>query len=127
MRWVLFVAFLATWPVPLFGLDGTLVPVLRFAQLGTSLAGLIAVEAAGGMVAALLFLFWAHVLIYGLILFGVASILARMVLSRLPDRMRFDAAAAVVLALILWGSLADPYDSAFHHSDAHASLMDLYR
>jgi hypothetical protein len=127
MRWVLFVAFLATWPVPLFGLDGTLVPVLRFAQLGTSLAGLIAVEAAGGMVAALLFLFWAHVLIYGLILFGVASVLARMVLSRLPDRMQFVAVAAVVLALILWGSLADPYDSSFHHSDAHASLMQLYR
>jgi len=127
MWWVLFVALLATWPVPLFGLDGTLVPVLRFAQLGMSLSGLIAVEGAGGMVAALLTLFWAHVLIYGLILFGVTSILVRMVLSRLPDRMRFVAAAAVVLALILWGSLADPYDSAFHHSDAHASLMKLYR
>ncbi len=127
MRWVLFVALLATWPLPLFGLDGTLVPVLRFAQLGTSLSVLVAVEGAGGMVASLLILFWAHVLIYGLILFGVASILVRIVLSRLPDRVRFVAAAAVVLTLILWGSLADPYDSAFHHSDAHASLMELYR
>jgi hypothetical protein len=127
MRWVLFVALLATWPVPLFGLDGTLVPVLRFAQLGTSLSGLIAAEGAGGMVASLLALFWAHVLIYGLILFGVASILVRAVLSRLPDRMRLVVVTAVVFALILWGSLADPYDSAFHHSDAHASLMELYR
>jgi hypothetical protein len=127
MRGFLFTALLATWPVPLFGLDGTLVPVLRFAQLGTSLSGLLVVEGAGGMVVALLTLFWAHVLIYGLVLFGVASILVRTVLSRLPDRMRFAAVAAVVLALIFWGSLSDPYDSAFHHSNAHASLMELYR
>ncbi len=127
MRWILFVALLATWPLPLFGLDGTLVPVFRFAQLGTSLSVLIALEGAGGMVGSLFILFWAHVLIYALILFGVALILVRYVLSRFPDRIRVVVVVAVVVALISWGSLGDPYDTAFHHSNAHASLIELYR
>jgi hypothetical protein len=127
MRWLLFAALFATWPLPLFGLDGTLVPVLRFTQLATSLSILIALEGAGGMVGALSILLWAHVLIYGLILFVVASILVTTVLSRFADRLQGVVAIAAVIALVFWGSLADPYDTAFHHSNAHASLMDLYQ
>ena len=127
MRWILFVALMATWPLPLIGLDGTLVPVFRYAQLATSLSVLMALEGTGGMVVAVFFLFCAHILIYALILFGVASVLVKFVLSKFPDRIRAVFVVVTVVALVSWGSLADPYDSAFHHSDAHAPLMDLYR
>ena len=127
MRWTLFAALLWTWPLPLFGLDGTLVPVVRFVQLAASLSALIALEGAGGMVGALFALLWGHVLVYGLILFGVASIFVSRVLSRFPDRAGIWVAVAAVVALVSWASLAGPYDTMFHHSDAHASLLDLYR
>jgi hypothetical protein len=118
---------MVTWPLPLFGLDGALVPVLRLVQLATSLSVLIALEGAGGMVSSLVFLFWGHVLVYGLILFGVASIFVRQVVSRFPERTRVWAAAVTVVALVSWAGLVGPYDTMFHHSEAHASLLDLYR
>jgi hypothetical protein len=127
LRWILFATLLATWPLPLFGLDGALVPVLRFVQLAASLSVLIGLEGAGGMVSSLLFLFWGHVLVYGLILFGVASIFVGQVVSRFPERTRVWAAAATVVALVFWAALFAPYDTMFHHSQAHASLLDLYR
>jgi hypothetical protein len=118
---------MVTWPLPLFGLDGALVPVLRLVQLATSLSVLIALEGAGGMVSSLVFLFWGHVLVSGLILFGVASIFVRQVVSRFPERTRVWAAAVTVVALVSWAGLVGPYDTMFHHSEAHASLLDLYR
>ncbi len=127
MRWVLFFVLLWTWPLPLFGLDGTLVPVIRFTQLATSLAVLIALEGAGGMVGVLFVLLLGHVLIYGLILFGVASIFVRQVVSRLPDRIGMWVVVTAAVALVSWASLAGPYDTPFHHSNAHASLLDIYR
>ncbi len=127
LRWVLFVTLLVTWPLPLFGLDGALVPVLRLVQLAASLSVLIALEGAGGMVGSLVLLFWGHVLVYGLILFGVASIFVRQIVSRFPEHTRVWAAAATVVALVSWAGLAGPYDTMFHHSEPHASLLDLYR
>ena len=127
LRWILFATLLVTWPLPLFGLDGALVPVLRFAQLALSLLVLIALEGAGGMVSSLVILFWGHVLVYGLILFGVASIFVGQVVSRIPERTRVWATAATVVALLSWAGLVGPYNTIFHHSEAHASLLDLYR
>jgi hypothetical protein len=127
LRWILFVTLLVTWPLPLFGLDGTLVPVARFVQLASWLSVLIALEGAGGMVGSLFVLLWGHVLVYGLVLFVVASIFVGQVLSRFPNRVRVWVASAAVVALVAWASLADPYDSMFHHSDPHASLLELYQ
>lgn len=127
MRWALFVVFLWTWPLPFVGLDGALVPVARFIQLAVSLSILIAVEGAGGMVGTMSLLLWVHVLIYGWILFGVATIFVNRILSRLPEHVGVWVGAIAAVALVSWASLAGPYDTMFHHSDAHASLLELYR
>jgi hypothetical protein len=118
---------LLIWPFPLLGLEGTTVPVLRYIQLATSLSVLIALEGAGGMVGALFALLSIHALVYGLVLFGAASILSRKVLSRLPARVGGWITLAAVIGLLAWASFVGPYDSTFHHSNAHASLLDLYR
>ena len=113
--------------MPLVGLAGSTIPVARLVQLAASLSVLIAIEGAGGMVGALFFLLWGHVLVYSLLLFGAAAIVVRQVILRLPDRMGLCVVAAAVVALFCWGSFANPYDTLFHHSAAHASLLDLYR
>jgi hypothetical protein len=127
MRWPLFLAVLLTWPVPLLGLEGSLVPVARFLQLAATLTVLIALEGVGGVIGLLLLLLWGHVLIYGSILFGVIWILDRYGLSRMRRRVGLGITLAVTAALIGWGTFARPYDTIFHHSDAHASLMEIYR
>lgn len=127
MRWLLFAALSWTWPLPLFGLDGTTVPVVRFLQLAASLSVLIALEGAGGMVDAFFGLLWGHVLIYGLILFGVASLIAGLISAIRSGRAGIWITIAVAVVLVGWASFVDPYDTMFHHSDAHASLWDLYR
>ena len=127
MRWALFLALLWTWPLPLFGLDGSLVPVLRFVQLAASLSVLIAFEGAGGMVGAMLALLWGHAFVYALVLFGVASLSVKLIQSRFPDRASTWITAVIVVAVILWASHIGPYDTMFHHSEAHSSLAELYR
>jgi len=127
MRWTLFLALLWTWPVPLFGLEGMFAPVARFIQLAASLSVLIALEGTGGMVVSLVALLWVHVLVYGLILFVVTSIFVRAVLSKFPERVGVGLTVAAVVALVGWASFGVPYDTMFHHSDAHASLLELYR
>jgi hypothetical protein len=104
-----------------------MIPVARFAQLAASLSVLIAIEGAGGMVGALAFLLWGHVLVYGLLLFGATTIIIKHGVSRMPSRVGFWFSVATILGLLSWGTLSHPYDTAFHHSDAHASLIELYR
>jgi hypothetical protein len=125
--WLLVCALLLIWPFPILGLDNIFVPVARLIQLATSLTILVVLEGAGGMVGALLGLLWAHALVYGLILLGLTTVIARRVRSRLSDRVGLGLVAVSILALFLWALFAPPYDTPFHHSDAHASLLDLYR
>jgi hypothetical protein len=79
------------------------------------------------MVGLMLLLLWGHVLVYGLALYGVSRLVVRFGLSRLPARVGAGAVAAVLVGLLAWGVFGRPYDSLFHHSEAHASLLELYR
>ena len=126
-RWTLFLALLWTWPFPLLGLEGMFAPTARFIQLASSLSVLVALEGTGGMVVSLLVLLWTHVLVYSLILFAATSMLVRYALTRFPDRVRTGMTIAAVVALVGWATFGGPYDTMFHHSDAHASLLELYR
>lgn len=125
--WILFAALALVWPLPMVGLEGSRVPVARFAELAAALSVLVALEGAGGMVGLMLLLLWGHVLVYGLALYGVSRLVVRFGLSRLPARVGAGAVAAVLVGLLAWGVFGRPYDSLFHHSEAHASLLELYR
>lgn len=127
MRWPLFVALFFTWPFPLFGLEGSLIPAARFLQLAASLSVLLVLEGAGGMVGVLHLLLWAHVTVYGVSLFVGSVLVTRQLESRLPARYDIAVATLAIAALCAWGILGKPYDTQFHHSDVHASIPSLYR
>ena len=118
---------ICVWPLPLIGLDGSEIPVLRFVQLASWITILIVLEGAGGMVGVLFALLWTHALVYGVLLYVVATFFAAQLRSRLPGRAGNGVLVGVVIGVVAWGFYARPYDSLFHHRDAHASLLDIYR
>lgn len=125
--WVLFVALILMWPLPLLGLEGSFVPVARFLELALALSGLAIIEGTGGMVGLFLLLLWGHVLVYTGLLYVVVRLLRRFAFDRLSAG---SCALIVVLAvggLLGWSGFGRPYDTQFHHSDAHASLFEVYR
>ena len=125
--WLLFVALFFTWPLPLLGLEGSFIPVARFLELALALCGLAVVEGTGGMVGLFLLLLWGHVLIYAGLLLGGVWLLRRLALERISRGARWVAVVLAVGGLLAWSMLSSPYDTQFHHSDAHASLLELYR
>ena len=122
----LFAGAVLTIPFPLLGLDGSFVPVARYAQLGAVLLALIAREGAGGMVGALTGLIVGHAAVYGALLV-LGSWLVRRALDRVSSRARATVVGAGVVLLLAVFSLAPLYDTQFHHGSAHASLWQLYR
>jgi hypothetical protein len=116
-----------TIPVPLFGLDGSFVPVARYAQLAVVLLAVIAQEGAGGMVGLFAGLIVGHVAVYGALLVLVTWLVRRFVLDRLSPRGRIGVVSALVVCLLAAASFAPLYDSQFHHESAHARLWELYR
>ena len=125
--WVLFVALLLVWPLPLLGLEGSFIPVARFLELALALSGLAIVEGTGGMVGLFLLLLWGHVLVYGGLLYVFVYLLRRLAFGRVSDASRALIVALAIAGLLAWSMLASPYDTQFHHSSAHASLLEIYR
>jgi hypothetical protein len=126
-RWVLFWVMFWTVPFPLFGLEGLAVPAARFVQLAASLSVLVALEGAGGMVGAMLALLCVHSLIYSMILYLGSVVVERWVAPRFSTHAGRWLLAGLAIVLVTWGLLGTPYDTSFHHSDPHASLIGLYR
>jgi hypothetical protein len=116
-----------TVPFPLFGLEGLAVPTARFVQLAASLSVLVALEGAGGMVGPMLALLCVHSLIYCVILYVGSLVVDRWVARKFSTHAARWLLAGLALVLVSWGLLGAPYDTSFHHSDPHASLMGLYR
>lgn len=115
-----------TVPVPLFGLEGSFVPVARYAQLAAVLLALIAQEGAGGMVGLFAALLAGHVVVYTALLGFAAWLLRRFVLEMLSARWRAGTVGAFGIALLAFANLSPVYDSQFHDALAHAPLWQLY-
>ncbi|MFP6622563.1 MAG: hypothetical protein VCC20_03715 [Myxococcota bacterium] len=124
---VLVAAAVLTIPFPLFGLDGSFVPVARYAQLAVVLLAVIAQEGTGGMVGLFAGLIVGHVAVYGAVLVLVTWLVRRFVLDRLSPRGRIGVVSALVVCLLGATSFTPLYDSQFHHESAHARLWELYR
>ena len=81
-----------------------------------------------GMVGLLVVLLWAHVLVYAALLFAAGWLLRRFALERIPGaRLRALVVCVAVVGLLGWSIVGRPYDTQFHHSRAHASLLEIYR
>jgi hypothetical protein len=124
---VLFLAAFVALPLPLFGLDGVVVPAARFVQLTGAIALLIALEGTGGMVLTFAALLGAHALVYTGVLAAVAWMLGSRVLPKIPHRLRDHVTVICTTLLLALGVYADLYDTRFHHASAHAKLLELYR
>ena len=122
----LFALAVFTVPFPLFGLQGSFVPVARYAQLVAVLLALIAQEGAGGMVGLFAALLAGHVVVYTALLGLAAWLLRRFVLEQFSARGRSVAVGACGVVLLASASLAPIYDSGFHYASAHAPLWQLY-
>ena len=86
MRGLLLIVLICVWPLPLIGLEGSTIPVLRFVQLASWITVLIVLEGAGGMVGVLFALLWAHALVYGVLLYAIATVFERQLRSWLPGQ-----------------------------------------
>ncbi len=126
-RNLMFLTLFCVWPLPLLGLEGSFVPAARFLQLGVSLVALILIEGSGGIVGLITGLMLGHAIVYGILLWIGASLLARFVFSRIDDVVRPRVVIVVMAFFIAWGIFSRPYDTQFHHSHAHASLAELYQ
>ena len=114
-------------PLPMVGLEGSVVPVARFVQLAVGLSVLGALEGTQGMVGLFLGLLWGHVLVYGLLLLAGVAVLRRVAGALVPgDRASWVFIVLSVLA-IGWAFAFAEYDTQFHHTTVHASFAELYR
>jgi len=126
-RWTLFALLFFVVPMPFFGLEGSFVPLARLLQLTLTLGVLIGLEGGGGLVGMITGLLLGHVVILGLLLYLGVWLVDRFGLARGPSGLRVAALVILAIGLVAWGVFASPYDSQFHHSNAHASLLELYR
>ena len=124
---LLWVVAVSCWPLPMFGLEGSYVPVARYAQLATAITRLGVLEGTEGMVGLFMGLLWVHALGWAFVLAIAAWLLARLVVARAPQGGRSGVVAGVVALVVVWGVFLSEYDTQFHHSDAHAPFWSLYR
>ena len=124
---ILFILLFLILPLPLLGLEGLMVPAARFLQLAAALSILVVIEGSGGMVGSLLLLLWIHALLYGAILYWGTWIVTEKLLPRFAERSRVWLIVGLAVGLVYWGLFGEPFASSFHHTDAHASLIGLYR
>jgi hypothetical protein len=123
---VLFLVLFFAFPLPMFGLEAS-VPAARFAQLGALAGWLGLTEGTEGMVGVFAGLLLGHALGYALVIAIVCALLRRYVLGPLHHRVRDHVTVIVSVLLISIASYGEIYDTRFHHTSAHATLLELYR
>ena len=124
---LLFTAAVVCVPFPMFGLEGSFVPVARYLQLAAVSFALMLREGPAGMVGTFTLLLAVHAAVYALALLTATWLAVRFGLARLSPRPRAAVAFALVAALVGVTATARVYDTQFHHSSAHARLFELYR
>ena len=122
----LFLVMFFVFPLPMVGLEAS-VPAARFAQLGAAAGWLGLTEGTEGMVGVFAGLLLGHAVGYALILSMGCALLRRYVLGPLHHRVRDHVTVIVSVLLISVGVYGELYDTRFHHTSAHAKLLELYR
>jgi len=125
-KWMLFVAFLATVPVPFYMLVvGGLVPTLCI--IFVAVRGLVvALPKFTGEGFFMLGILWAHIAILGGILYLVASGISWGLFRVFPRRYAPIAVAVLILALLV-ASTFDIYRIPGHNSAPAANILRIYK
>jgi len=110
-RRLLWIAALLLVPLPMLQF-GAQVPVAQYLLLAGVCAAVAVVESGGGVLALLLALFLSHAIVYGLLLWLVAALAAR-VLGQFSPRARAIASASVLLAGLAVALFGQPYVTPF--------------
>jgi hypothetical protein len=111
-RWLLFLAFALTLPLPMLGPFAALVPAVRYAILFSAAAAVAVAEGAAGPVPAVLTLLGLHALA-GLLGCGLAAWLAGVLLARLSPRARRGLVLGAGFALLAAASAFELYRTPF--------------
>jgi hypothetical protein len=123
---ILFLVAFFALPLPMLVLEAS-VPAARFAQLGVVAAWLGLAEGSEGMVGIFAGLLLGHAFGYALVLAMVCALLRRYVLAPLHHRVRDHVTVIFSVLVISIASYGELYDTRFHHTSAHAKLLELYR
>jgi hypothetical protein len=125
LRWVLWTAAFCMLPVPLFGVSPALVPPLHQLELGALALAFTVLEQAQGMGALLSALFLGQALLWGLVLFPPASLLARP-LGRLSPRARTRATVALIVFAFALADVYPIYRTPYSNRSAESPLLRMY-
>lgn len=112
-------------PLPMLWVEPVRVPAARYLELGGICVAVLAVEGAGGVVGTLAGLFVAHALVYALLLWGAAWLLARST-ARLGNRARARLVLALLLAAVIGAAAFRLYRTPFRAASVHGSLLEVY-
>jgi len=122
---VLWVAALFLVPVPLLTF-GAFVPTMRLLELTTVILVTVLVEGAHGVALLLLALFGAHTLVFALLLWLAARLLAGLLERTAPAAIGVVTVALVAVGLV--ATIGVPvYDSPFHARLPHTTLLEVYQ
>lgn len=125
-RWCLFLGLAGMLPLPILVVASGWVPAGRLLMLGGITVAVMVAETTRGIIGMIAAFLLAQGLLYGAGLWGVASLLSRL-LARLPAR----AAAIVTLGALAVGlavTLAfDVYTTPFAADAATGNLLQVYR
>jgi hypothetical protein len=119
------VAALALVPLPM-ALFGPVIPVTRFLLLGFVTLGLIATEGSGQIPNVAAFLFFAHAVVYGGVLWLLCWALVRALARRAPRWIAPVTMALVGVGLVLAISM-DLYVTPFAPVEPRANLLTVLR
>jgi len=111
-RWLLFVVFALTLPLPSWGEFGEFAPALRYAVLFAAGAAVAIGEGATGPVPWILLLFGLHALA-ATALAGLAAWIGGRALARLAPRTRGWIVAVTCVAILLFAVAFEPYRTPF--------------
>jgi hypothetical protein len=125
VRWWLWLAALAVLPVPLFGMGDALVPPLHQLELGALALAFTLAERAQGIGPLVSGLFLGQGLLWSVLLFGAAALLARA-LARLPAFARTRLTLLLVVLGVTLAAAQPIYRTPYSSRSAESSLLEVY-
>jgi hypothetical protein len=125
-RWILWLGFAATLPLPFFLVVSGRVPPLRLVELGAVSVAIMVVEGSQGVVGLVAAILLGQALAYLTLLWFVCDGLSRVV-ERFGSRALALFTLATLLVVFLSASFFDLYRTPFRPDAPTANLFHVYR
>lgn len=124
-RRLLWLLMLLALPLPLLIPGGGLIPAARMLLLGGLCVGMIITENGSGIAGLLASAFLLHAVLYAVLLWCAAALIARMLAGASPRSRTFVVLTCAGL-LLAWATLSRPYETPYARSP-RGNLMQVLR